>query len=70
MFKNDKVYKNIPVLDIAKNKSVLMSGTADIRPCKKCNVIRVLFEIMQCEMVFEGSALQDPFSHSILIWSQ
>ena len=37
--KTDKVNKHIPVLDIAKNKSALTSGIAEIRPCKKCNVI-------------------------------
>ena len=30
--KINKVYKHIPVLDIAKNKSVLISGIAEIRP--------------------------------------
>ena len=49
-----KVNKHIPVLDIAKNKSALISGIAEIRPWKKYNVIWVSFEIMQCEMVFWG----------------
>ena len=30
--KTDKVNKHIPVLDIAKNKSALISGIADLRP--------------------------------------
>ena len=30
--KNDAVNKHIPVLDIAKNKSALISGIAEIRP--------------------------------------
>ena len=30
--KNNKVNKHIPVLDIAKNKSALISGIAEIRP--------------------------------------
>ena len=30
--KTDKVSKHIPVLDIAKNKSALISGIAKIRP--------------------------------------
>ena len=30
--KNDEVSKHIPVLDIAKNKSALISGIAEIRP--------------------------------------
>ena len=31
-----KLKKHIPVLDIAKNKSALNSGIAEIRPSKKC----------------------------------
>ena len=30
--KSDEVNKHIPVLDIAKNKSALTSGIAEIRP--------------------------------------
>ena len=30
--KKDQVNKHIPVLDIAKNKSALISGIAEIRP--------------------------------------
>ena len=39
-FKNDEVNIHIPVLDIAKIKSALISGKAEIRPWKKCNFIR------------------------------
>ena len=52
--KNDEHNKHIPVLDIAKNKSALISGIAEIWRWKKYNVIWVSFEIMQCEMVFWG----------------
>ena len=31
-----KVNKHIPVLDIAKNKSAIISGIAEIQPWKKC----------------------------------
>ena len=31
-FKNDKVNKHIPALDIAKNKSTPISGIAEIQP--------------------------------------
>ena len=31
-FKKYKINKHIPVLDIAKNKSALISGIAEIRP--------------------------------------
>ena len=31
-FKNDVVNKHFPVLDIAKNKSTVISGIAEIRP--------------------------------------
>ena len=46
----DKANKDISVLDIDKNKTALIT-------LKMCTVIWVLFEMMRCEMFFEGSAL-------------
>ena len=50
--KNDEVNNHIPVLDIAKNKSALISGIAEIRPRKVQCDLSFRIEIMQCEMVF------------------
>ena len=48
------INKHILVFDVAKYKSIFVSGIAEIRPWKKCDVVWVSFEIMQCEMVFRG----------------
>ena len=42
----------MPVLDTPNNNSALISGIAEIRPCKKVQYDLSFIQIMQCEMVF------------------